>query len=203
MQEIKKLNERLPLIILIVCIISIFLVNFTYLSIILSIISLIFCFIFSKKNIRIFIITVIISIATIITDVIILSKESVDDVDIFKNKNILLGTWNYNTDGGTYIFKDDYTYTKYRNSNTLDNYCVGNYEYSYGGISKNNTVIKQDENNYYYNLLLTENYCINYNMKKDDVKEIKMVFGVNKNNYEDLIFMDTQNNYAFKVNKIK
>ena len=203
MQEIKKLNERLPLIILIVCIVSVFLVNFTYLSIILSIMSLIFCFIFSKKNIRIFIITVIISIATIITDVIILSKESVDDIDIFAKKNILLGTWNYNTDGGTYVFNDDYTYIKYRNSNTLDNYCVGNYEYSYGGISKNNTVIKQDENNYYYNLLLTENYCINYNMKKDDVKEIKMVFGVNKNNYEDLIFIDTQNNYAFKVNKIK
>lgn len=203
MQEIKKLNERLPLIILIVCIVSVFLVNFTYLSIILSIMSLIFCFIFSKKNIRIFIITVIISIATIITDGIILSKESVDDVDIFKNKNILLGTWNYNTDGGTYVFNDDYTYIKYKDINTSDNYCVGNYKYSYGGISKNNTVVKQDENNYYYNLLLTENYCIDYNIKKDEIKEIKMVFGINKNDYKDLIFIDTQNNYAFKVNKIK
>lgn len=195
-------KKYLSFIILFICVISVFLVKFTYISLGLSILTFLFSLLFYKKNIRLLLITIIISIATIVTDIMILYKQdSKVDMDIFKDTNILLGTWNYDFGNSSYIFKDNYTYTQYIGSDS--NYCIGTYEYSYGGTSNDGEVITNDDNYYYYDLKLNINYCIIENKKiNDNIKEL-FVFGVNKYDYDDLIFMDIENNYAFKVNRSK
>lgn len=182
------MKERmLPLIILIFSVISIFLIKFSYVSLGISLICLILSIIFSRKNIRILIVTIIISIATIITNGIILYKSYLEAIDVNEGVNVVLGTWLYNQYGGTYVFKDDYTYIQYSNSDTSDNYCVGKYEYSYGGISNDGVIVRQDENYYYYNLDLKEDYCIIMGKEDYSKYEKKMVFALNKGESSNLL----------------
>ena len=182
------MKERMfPLIILIFSVISIFLIKFSYVSLGISLICLILSIIFSRKNIRILIVTIIISIATIITNGIILYKSYLEAIDVNEGVNVVLGTWLYNQYGGTYVFKDDYTYIQYSNSDTSDNYCVGKYEYSYGGISNDGVIVRQDENYYYYNLDLKEDYCIIMGKEDYSKYEKKMVFALNKGESSNLL----------------
>lgn len=182
------MKERMfPLIILIFSVISIFLIKFSYISLGISLICLILSIIFSRKNIRILIVTIIISIATIITNGIILYKSYLEAIDVNEGINVVLGTWLYNQYGGTYVFKDDYTYIQYSNSDTSDNYCVGKYEYSYGGISNDGVIVRQDENYYYYNLDLKEDYCIIMGKEDYSKYEKKMVFALNKGESSNLL----------------
>ena len=199
-----NLKNRLPFIILILSFMATVLVLFgiNYISILISIISLILSLLFSRKNIRILLITIFISISTIFTNIFIIYKENNIDLDIFEDTNILLGTWSYNFDGGTYVFKDDYTYIRYDNSDTNDNYCVGRYEYNYGGVGDNGEIIKQDNNYYYYNFNLNIDSCVISNEEYYDKKEFNMVFGINKNNYNELIFIDKENDYAYVLSKV-
>lgn len=198
----KKIEKLFPIIILVIAIISIFLIKFSYISIIISVLSIIFSVHFSKKNIRLLIATIIISIASIITNSIILYNDYMENIDIFKDVNFLIGTWDYNEFGGVYIFNDDFTYTQYGEEDTSDNYCIGSYEYSHGGSSDNGSIIMKDYNYYYYDLILKEESCIILG-KKDNKRQVKkIVIGINIDDYDDLIFMDTKNNNAFKVVKI-
>ena len=192
-----KFRDNIPIIILFICVISIFLVKFTIVSLVISSLSLLFCFVFSRKNIRIFLATITISIATIITNGIIL-YNNYNDIDIFEDKNILVGTWSYNYDTSSYIFNDDNTFFQYNDTNDKDNYCTGTYRYSYGGTSKNGDIIKHDDTYYYYDLNLDIDYCF-IDSEKDNV----FIFGINKDDYNDLIFIDSKNNYAFKLKKIQ
>lgn len=199
-----KSKKYLPFIILFLCIVSTFIVNFTYFSLVLSSFMVILSLLFSRENTRIMLITIIISIATIVTDIFILyNKQSISHTDVFEDTNILLGSWNYNFDNSSYIFNDDYTFIQYDDVNNLNNYCIGNYKYSYGGTSNDGIIIYQDDNYYYYNLNFDIEYCINDNIKNNEDIIKKFIFGISKDNYSDLIFMDIENNYAFKVNKIK
>jgi len=195
------MKKTLPFLILIISLTSMFLLQYNFISIIISTITLILSLVIIKNK-RLYLITIIISILTIITNITILYKEYNLNTDIFKNKNILLGTWKYNENGGTYLFNDNYTYKEYASSNKEDKYCSGKYNYNYGGLS-NETIIKQDDNYYYYTLYFKEEYCVINSIKVYKDNDYTFVFGVNKNNYKDLIFINTNDNYAFKVTKIK
>lgn len=177
--------------------------NFNYLSLLLAFLSLIFIFIFSKKDKRIFLFTIIICICTIVTNILILYKEYDNSNDIFKDTNVLLGSWLYNDIGGKYQFNEDNTYFQYISSNNLDNYCAGKYNYSYGGISNDGVSIKNDDNYCYYTLYLKTDYCIINGNKDNEIDNSTFVFSVNKNEYTDILFMDTTNNNAFKIIKSK
>lgn len=178
------------------------LLNLYYLSLIISLLSFILCFIFLKKERRLFLINIFICICSIITNVLILSNNYKKDIDILKDKNILVGDWLYNDINGKYIFNDDYSYYQYISSNRTDNYCYGEYNYSYGGIDNSGMVIKNDGNYYYYTLVLNTNYCIINGIRDDKITKSEFVFSVNVNDYEDLLFMDKVNNKAFKLTKI-
>lgn len=146
--------------------------------------------------------TIIISVATIITNCFVLYKnKSYVYEDIFENKNILVGYLSYNFDSSAYIFDEDFSYIHYDNLENKDNYCIGTYKYRYGGIGNNNEIIYEDNDYYYYNLELVKNYCI-ANKEKEIFDSIsQFVFGINKNDYNDFVFIDVTNNYAFKVVK--
>jgi len=192
----------LPIFILFCSFISVFLISLSYTSIIISSLCLIFSMIFSRKKIRIFIMTIIISIATIITSSIILYKEYQELTDIYEGTNIVLGTWLYNEYGGTYVFNDDYTYIQYSNEDTTDNYCIGKYDYSYGGVSNNGVVIRQDNNFYYYNLDLNEDYCIIMGKENYSKHENKMVFALGKSN-DDVLLINKETESMFVLIKVK
>ena len=172
----------LPLIILFCSCLSVFFIKLSYISIIISSICIILSLIFSRKRIRLIIITIFISISTIITSSILLHKEKEELTDKYEGINVVLGTWLYNEYGGTYVFKDDYSYIQYSNEDTTDNYCVGKYDYTYGGISNDGVVIREDANFYYYNLNLNEDYCII--VGKEDYSKFnkKMIFALKKDN---------------------
>ena len=176
--------------------------NLYYLSLIIALLSFVLCFIFLKKERRLFLINIFICICSITTNILILSNDYKKDIDVLKDKNILIGDWLYNDINGKYIFNDDYSYYQYISSSEKDNYCCGQYNYSYGGIDNNGKVIKNDGNYYYYTLVLNTNYCIINGIKDDKITKSEFIFSVNKNNYEDLLFVDKTNNKAFKLNKI-
>ena len=194
---IDKVKVYFPLVILFCSFISIFLISFSYISIIISSICIILSILFSRKRIRLLIMTIFISIATIITSSIILYKEKEELTDKYEGINVVLGTWLYNEYGGTYVFKDDYTYIQYSNEDTTDNYCVGKYDYSYGGVSNDGVVIREDINFYYYNLNLTEDYCIIVGKEDYSKYEKKMVFALNKDGDKNLhINKESENMFA-------
>lgn len=196
------LRKKLPFIILFFSIIATFIVRFTYVSLFISILSLISCIIFSKKDKRILLFTVIISIFTIVTDLIIIYKNNEIVVDKFSDTNILLGSWLYNNGNGKYIFNEDYSYIDYENSNDLGSYCFGTYEYSHGGTGTDGVVITHDENYYYYDLMMNNIGCINNGNEINYEDTKKFIFGIKKDNYDDLIFINSLDNYAYKAIKI-
>ena len=67
-----KLKDRIYLVILFLAIISVFLIRFSYVSIGISVISLVLALVFSRKYLRILIVTVIICLSTISTDILII-----------------------------------------------------------------------------------------------------------------------------------
>ena len=75
-------------------------------------------------------------------------------------------------------------------------------KYFYGGSGDNGTIIKQDDTYYYYDLTLSENYCIYDNNEFISNVTQKLVFGVNKRDYTDLVFIDTAKANAFPVVKL-
>ncbi|MCI7240997.1 MAG: hypothetical protein MR550_00420, partial [Bacilli bacterium] len=143
-------------------VIAILLLKYSYYSIIFCILSLIVNIIFNKKNKRILIFSIVISILIIITNILIiitniliLSKSN--DKNIYLNENILLGKWIYNDNGGSYVFTDK-GYTQYETNEIDNNYCIGKYEYSYG-MNNDNKITYQDNKFYYYSLVLRIDYC--------------------------------------------
>ena len=178
----------LQLILLIITIISTFLVffNLIYISLITSFIILFISLFTLKKNKRILFFIITISLSTITTNVLIINNKQKESIDIYEKMNILEGTWQYNDFGGTYIFNNDFTYTNYI-FDTNDNYCKGTYEYKYGGIGKNGTIIKEDKNFYYYNLNLKEEYCIINNQKTNTENNNEFIFSIGKNNNKKLL----------------
>lgn len=197
-----KLKDRIYLVILFLAIISVFLIKFSYVSIGISVISLVLALVFSRKYLRILIVTVIICLSTISTDILIIYNNYNKEVDVFKDKNVIIGTWLYNDYGGRYVFREDYTYTQYSNDNDSDNYCVGKYSYSYGGVSSDGVIIKQDENNYYYDLNLKEDYCIIMGKENYDKFEKEIIFSISKQNNDDVWFMNKESNMPFKLTRI-
>lgn len=177
-------------------VIAILLLKYSYYSIILCILSLIINIIFNKKNNRILIFSIVMSILIIITNILILSKNN--DKNIYLNENILLGKWIYNDSGGNYVFTDK-GYTQYETNEIDNNYCIGKYEYSYG-INNDNNITYQDNKFYYYILVLRIDYCYINNEYRYNYDDEKLYFAVNKSNKEDIFFMEN-NGSTFKLNK--
>lgn len=200
---LRNIKDKLYIIILILAICSILLINYTYVSLVIGIIAFILCLIFSRKHIRILIITILICISSITVNYLNIKTELDKNKDVFSDTNILLGSWIYNEYDGTYVFNDDNTYIQYSNKNTEDNYCKGNYKYSYGGKANDGVIIRQDENYYYYNLELKEDYCIITGKESYDKYEKQMVVAINKFNNDDVLFINMENENIFNVKKIQ
>ena len=200
---LRNIKDKLYIIILILAICSILLINYTYVSLVIGIIAFILCLIFSRKYIRILIITILICISSITVNYLNIKTELDKNKDIFSDTNILLGSWIYNEYDGTYVFNDDNTYIQYSNKNTEDNYCNGKYKYSYGGKANDGVIIRQDENYYYYNLELKEDYCIITGKESYDKYEKQIVVAINKFNNDDVLFINMENENIFNVKKIQ
>ena len=177
-------------------IIAILLLKYSYYSIIFCILSLIVNIIFNKKNNRILIFSIVMSILIIITNILILSKNN--DKNIYLNDNILLGKWIYNDSNGSYVFTDK-GYTQYETNEIDNNYCIGKYEYSYG-MNNDNKITYQDNKFYYYSLVLRIDYCYINSEYRYNYDDEKLYFAVNKSNKEDIFFMEN-NGSTFKLNK--
>ena len=200
---LKNIKERLYIIILIFSISSILLINYTYISLGIGILSIILSLILSRKHIKILIITILICSSSIIVNYLNIKNEIDKNKDVFSNQNILLGSWIYNEYDGTYVFSDDNTYIQYSNKYTDDNYCKGVYKYSYGGKADNGVIIRQDENYYYYNLDLKEDYCIITGKESYDKYEKQLIVAINKFNNDDVLFINMENENIFNVKKIQ
>lgn len=193
MKEIllKNLKKRLYILILPLSILSILFINYTYLSLSISLISLTLSILFLKKHKKLLIVTIIICLSTILTNYLNIKKAIDDKKDVFKDKNILLGSYIYNEYDGKYVFKED-SYIQYSNSDTTDNYCVGKYEYTYGGTSNEGIIIRQDANYYYYDLKLKEDYCIIMGIENYDKYEKKFIVAIDKFNNDNIIFINNE-----------
>lgn len=198
---IDYIKNNIHIIILFISLISVFLFNFTYLSILITIVSSILTIIFSRKHIKILIITIVISISVIIADTLVIFNNLEKKEDVYKDKNVLIGSWIYNEYGGTYVFKEDFTYIQYSNTTTDDNYCKGTYKYSYGASGDNDIIIRQDENYYYYTLTLNEESCTIMNKEIIDKYKKNMVFSLNKYKENEIIMMNKENNNIFQMTK--
>lgn len=196
-----KFKFYFPFCIFIFSCISIFLVSFSYISIVISSLCIIFSFLFFRKRFRLFFLTIFISFSTIITCCFIIYKENKLLLDKYEGINIILGSWIYNNNGGMYIFNNDYTYTQYFSNDTLD-YCTGNYTYSYGGIGDDGVIIRQDDNFYYYNLILTEDYCIINNNREYSNNINEMVFSIGKKNNTTLL-LDKISETVYILSKVE
>lgn len=182
------------------CSIFLFLINFNMLSLFVSLFLIIFNFVFLKEK-KIIIISVIFFLCCIIVNSITLYKNYNDSIDKLEDYNILLGSWLYNDIGGTYVFNEDHTFYQYVFSNTLDNYCYGEYSYKYGG-NYNNDIIYKDDTYYYYTLKLDTDYCVINGNTDNNIKDSEFVFAVNIDDYNDIMFMDINENSTFKITKI-
>lgn len=174
--------------------ISILLYKLTYLSLLLSIISLISSIIL-LRNKKIFLIIIsILSILTIFIHSIKIYNNYQMTIDVFKDENILQGSWIYNEYDGKYTFNNDYTYIQYTNESTKDNYCKGTYKYHYGVTNDKGITIRQDENYYYYTLTLKEEYCLILNKKFYDEYTKIMYLGIKKDNNNEITMINKDNN---------
>lgn len=198
---LKLISNNKHLLILLLSILSIFLYKINILSLIISIITIILTLIFSRKHLKILIITITISLIMIIFNSLAIIHNIEEKTDVYKDKNVLLGSWLYNEYGGTYVFKEDNTYIQYSDSNTNDNYCIGTYKYTYGATADKGVVIRQDENYYYYDLTLNEEYCLIMNKKINDEYQKNMVFSIDKSNKKEIIMMNKENENIFTMTK--
>ena len=182
-----------------ISILSMFLISFTYVSLFISILCLILSLIFSRDNLRILFITIFIVIATIITNIFVLYNNYKMNIDIEFDDNILMGTFNYVNYEDSYIFNEDNTFIHYFDIDK-NNYCSGSYSYSYGAIDSDGNMIKQDKENYYFDLYFDINSCI---LDDDYNDKVRYVVSLNKVDNNSLIFMDIDNNMAYMVNRVE
>ncbi len=196
----KKVNFIISICLIFISMLMLFL-KYNYVSISLGIITILITIFIYHKNLRLLLFFIFISISTIFTNILILHDLNKETIDIFKDKNFLLGTLEYGYSGAKYIFNDDYTYINYTTDSTSNNYCTGKYEYSFGAKSNDNKLIYEDKDNYYYTLNLTEDSCIIMNEKLDITEDRKIVVSVNKKDNNYIIFIDSDNNDAYIVNK--
>ena len=200
----KKITKNIHIIILLLSILSIITYKHTNISISLSIISFILSIFFSKRNRIILILTLSISSILTTINLIKIYNNNKNNQDIYENQNLLLGTWIYNEYNGKYIFSEDYKYTQYSNEETTDNYCIGTYEYNYGASKDYGVLLTQDNNYYYYTLILKEDYCIIMNKEFNDNYTKTIYFALDKTNKEqnELIFINKETENMFTLNKI-
>lgn len=161
--------------------------------------------IIKKKKIKFkhIIITIFITLILIIASIYIY-KNYKEKQDIYKDKNLLLGTWIYNEYNGTYTFKDNKTYIQYTNEDKTNNYCKGMYKYSYGATNEKGLTIRQDDNYYYYQLTLNIEECYIMNKQSYDKYTKKIYFAINKNNNKDeILFINAETENFFTIKKFK
>lgn len=148
-----------------------------------------------KKYIKILIILLI-----IITSLLIINN--VNNKNIYKDTNFLLGNWIYNEKEGFFNFKENNSYTEYQTSNTDNNYCIGKYEYTYS-INNDNKTTYQDKTYYYYTLFLRIDYCYINDEYRYNYDEELYYLAINKKNKEDIFLMDINNNIIKLSKKVQ
>lgn len=156
----------------------------------------------NKLNIKkLIIILLIIILITLIS--LFIYNHIKNNTDKYNDTNLLIGSWLYNEYGGTYVFKEDYTYIQYTNEDTSNNYCKGTYKYKYGAHQDKGLSIRQDENYYYYSLTLNVKECLIMNKQTHDEYTKKMYFGINKdNNFNEITFANAETENIFKLTKV-
>lgn len=198
MKEIKKYTY---LLILLLSTLSIFLFNYTYISITIAIASIILGIIFLKKHPKVLTVTIIISLITGFLNSLIIYSNIEKTIDVNKDRNVLLGKWEYNTDGGIYKFKDDNTYYQYINKDQNDNYCKGTYTYKYG-VTNNKETLRGDDKYTYYTLFLKENYCVIKGKKFNDNYEKMMYLSIDKFSGNEIIMMNKETEKLITLKKV-
>ena len=147
-----------------------------------------------KKYIKILIILLI-----IITSLLIINN--VNNKNIYKDTNFLLGNWIYNEKEGYFSFQENNSYIEYQTNNKENNYCQGKYEYTYS-ITKDNQTIYQDKTYYYYTLYLRIDYCYINDEYRYNYNEELYYLAINKKDKEDIFLMDINNNIIKLSKKI-
>ena len=198
---IQEIKIRRHLLILLLSILSIALFNLTYVSIILAIAAIILSIIFSRRHPKILSITIIISLMAIVLNSLKISNIIENNSDVNKGKNVLVGNWEYNENGGKYKFNKNKTYYQYINKNENDNFCTGTYEYKYGA-TKDNVTIREDEKYYYYTLTLKEDYCQIKNKKFADNYKKTMYFSIDKYNKNEIIMVNKETENFLTLKKV-
>lgn len=127
-------------------------------------------------------------------------------VDPNYGDNILIGTWEYNSSGGTYVFNEDKTYYQYVSKDTKDNYCFGKYKYYFGYEGENGNLLLSDDKFLYYSLILHPSKCI-ITGQEDNSAESKyvknMVFGYAKYDVNDSALLNVRTENIVELNKLK
>ena len=202
-KELSKIRLKKSVVGLFFAVLSFLSYQIFYLSIFFAILAILFSIIslFEKQWFGIFVI--IISIASIII-YFLYYKPKYTDPNI--KENIFIGTWTYNTSGGTYVFSEDYTYYQYITNDITDNYCLGTYRYTYGIENAYGITTYQDYDYYYYVMRLNPSECIISGKTQEDTTKFNkdMIFGFNKfdSNTKSIIINASSEN-IFYLTKIK
>ena len=209
LKDLTKLRLKKSFVGLFFVILSVLSYQIFYLFITFIILSLIFSILgFFDKKVSSIIISIVVILLSIGSTLFYYLYYKPNYVDPNVGKNILIGTWEYNDIGGTYVLNEDHTYYQYVSSDKKDNYCTGRYKYSFGyEDSEAGTMLLTDPDFIYYTLTLNPSKCM-VEGKIDASSETKyakiMMFmyskGINSNTKSIIINTNTDNSY--KLNKL-
>lgn len=200
--NVSKLRLKRSVTAIFFLILSILTVNIIPLSVLFSIIAIITGLLYYNKNSTLSLIIVFSAFLMIIISSLIIPFINRDPN---YDKNVLIGRWLYNTNGGFYKFNENKTYYQYISDDTTNDYCLGDYTYYYGYKDKNTMrTIKQDYDFIYYTIIFKPNYCIFGGVEsnnKDFLEEMKFVFGYNKIDKSIGVLLDVETNEFNQIKK--
>lgn len=184
-------------------ILSILCFSIKYAFIICASMSLIFSLLSIKKRQKLADLSLLIIIVCIGIHIFNYLNRDLDAIDPNLGTNILIGKWQYNDSGGTYIFNDDYTYEQYITDDLTNNYCKGTYKYEYSYETKDGTLVRSDVDYVYYYVSLTHDEClINKVLDTTDGSfDKKMIFGYGKLDPNKSIIININTDNYFLITK--
>lgn len=205
-EKIKKIRLKRSFVALFFAIVAFFTVQIFYLFLLFIILSIIFSILgFFDKNKASIIVSIISIVFVIFTVLYYYLYYKPNYIDPNVSKNVLVGTWQYNLEGGTYVFNKDNSYIQYMTNNNDDNYCEGYYSYEYG-YETTDGIITKDPDIIYYHLVLNTKTCVITGIEKSyDGEDYKkdMVFLYRTNNPSKSMLTNTKSQTTFNLTKIK
>lgn len=204
-ESISKLRLKRSVTAVFFLILSIITVNLKFISTLFALIAILIGIINYNKSKKSSLVIIFTAFIIIIITLLIIPFINRDKIDPYRDINVLLGNWNYNTNGGYYNFNDDKTYFQYLSDNKEDDYCKGTYRYTFGYQDKNDISIKQDVDFAYYTLILNPETCLFGGMEtttKEILDEKRIIFGYGKLNNSTSVMMNEGTFDFIKVKKI-